>query len=185
MIYGSWNIRCHRQVILGHILTFQPPDNSENQIIQLKKWRYYHFTHLQRERGAWQTEFFVILDRFLCFYSLPPMDPKKSKFFKNEKNTWWYYHFTSVYHKWQSHDVWFLRYGVQPTQFFVILDRFYTFTPLTTRKIKILKKWKKTPGDIIVLHRCTINDNHMMYGSWDYGTWRTEFFVILDRFLPP
>ena len=38
--------------------------------------------------------------------------------------------------------------------------------PLTTRKIKILKL-KKMPGDIIILHICTINDNHMMYGSWD------------------
>ena len=24
---------------------------------------------------------------------------------------------------------------------------------------------KKTPGDIIILHICTINHNHMMYGS--------------------
>ena len=23
------------------------------------------------------------------------------------------------------------------------------------------------PGDIIILYMCTINDNHMMYGSWD------------------
>ena len=38
---------------------------------------------------------------------------------------------------------------------------------LTIQKIKILKKWKKTPKDLIILHRCTINDNHMMYGSWD------------------
>ena len=27
------------------------------------------------------------------------------------------------------------------------------------------EKIKKTPGDIIILHKCTINDNHMMYGS--------------------
>ena len=26
---------------------------------------------------------------------------------------------------------------------------------------------KKTPTDIIVLHNCTINDNHIMYGSCD------------------
>ena len=24
---------------------------------------------------------------------------------------------------------------------------------------------EKTPGDIIILHLCTTNDNHMMYGS--------------------
>ena len=31
-------------------------------------------------------------------------------------------------------------------------------------KIKLLKKWK-TPRDIIILHMCTINENHMVYGS--------------------
>ena len=39
---------------------------------------------------------------------------------------------------------------------------FWTFTPLATQKIKVMKK---APGDIITLHMCTINDNHMMYGS--------------------
>ena len=44
---------------------------------------------------------------------------------------------------------------------------FALLLPLTTRKIKIWKKWKKTPGDIIILHMCTTDDNHMMNGSWD------------------
>ena len=29
------------------------------------------------------------------------------------------------------------------------------------------KKKKKTPEDIIILYMCTINDNHLMHGSWD------------------
>ena len=41
------------------------------------------------------------------------------------------------------------------------------FTPLTTPKIKIFKKWIKTHGDITILHICIINDNHMMSGFWD------------------
>ena len=51
---------------------------------------------------------------------------------------------------------------------FAILHYFLSFyepTPLTTRKIKILKKWKKMPVDIITLHMCTINEYHLMYGS--------------------
>ena len=28
-----------------------------------------------------------------------------------------------------------------------------------------LEKMKKKSGYIIILHQCTINDNHMMYGS--------------------
>ena len=35
----------------------------------------------------------------------------KSKFFKNEKSSWRYHHFTHVYQKSWSHDVQFLRYG--------------------------------------------------------------------------
>ena len=42
---------------------------------------------------------------------------------------------------------------------------------------------KKFAGDIIILHMCTKNHNPMMYGSWD-TEWDTEFFVILDHFLP-
>ena len=42
---------------------------------------------------------------------------------------------------------------------------------------------KKTPTDIIILHMCTINYNHMMYGSWDKERDRQNFFVILDYFL--
>ena len=61
---------------------------------------------------------------------------------------------------------------------------FYPFTQLLTLKIKIWTKWKKNPGDIILLHLCTINENHMMYGSWEVVAQRTEFFVILGHFLP-
>ena len=44
---------------------------------------------------------------------------------------------------------------------------FCPFTPLTAQKIKILKKnMKKTPGDIIILHMCTKNNDQMMYSSW-------------------
>ena len=63
-----------------------------------------------------------------------------------EKNSWWY-HFTHGYHKYKSYDAWFLRYGVQQTEFFfsfwTILCPF-TPPPLTTQRIKILKKWKET-----------------------------------------
>ena len=79
-----------------------------------------------------------------------------------------YYYFEHEHHKWKLYDVWFLRYGTQQNfshfrPFFVLLHPL----PLTTERIKILKKMKKTSGDIIILHKCTINDNHMIYGSWD------------------
>ena len=60
---------------------------------------------------------------------------------------------------------------------------FCSFAPLLTSKTKIWKKCKKTPGDIILLHMCTINQDHMMYGSWDMKFNRQNFFVILGNFL--
>ena len=39
--------------------------------------------------------------------------------------------------------------------------------PLNSPKKKHLKKMKKTPGDIIILHNCTKNHDHMLYCSWD------------------
>ena len=115
----------------------------------------------------------------------PPNNPKKPKLRKNEKNAWRYYLFTQVYHKWQSYDIlWFPRYWVQRTEFFVILDHFLLFYLPNNPKNQNFEK-KKTPGDII-LHMCTINDHHMMYSSWDMKCdgRHTYFFVILDCFLP-
>ena len=61
---------------------------------------------------------------------------------------------------------------------------FCPFTPLTTWKMKILKKWKKTHGDNIILHKGTINDNHLMYGSWDMERDRHEFLSFWTVFFP-
>ena len=86
-----------------------------------------------------------------------------------------------MYYKWKPY-VWFLRNVVQQTEFFLILDHFCPFTPLATQTTKILKNYKKMPGDLI-LHTCTINDNQMMYCSWDIKHDRENFSVILSHFL--
>ena len=57
------------------------------------------------------------------------------------------------------------------------------FTPSTTQKINILKKWKKCL-DILPFYTCTINYDHMIYGSSDIEHDRQNVFVILDLFLP-
>ena len=51
------------------------------------------------------------------------------------------------------------------SSYFSFLAIFCSFTPLAVRKIKIKKKMKTTPGDIIILHRCTKNCDQMLYGS--------------------
>ena len=83
-------------------------------------------------------------DRLFCHFGpyfafLLPWRLRKSKFWKN---TWRSYHFTHVYLKLQSYDVWFLSYGVWRTDFFCHFGPFFVLLP-TTRKMKILKKWKK------------------------------------------
>ena len=58
--------------------------------------------------------------------------------------------------------------------FFLILDHFLPFYPTNNPKNQIFETMEKIPGDIIILYMCTINENHMMYGSWDMECdWQT------------
>ena len=62
------------------------------------------------------------------FFPLPPKQPRKSNFWKNENSIGRCHHVTLVHHKSWSYDVSFLRYWVQQT-FFVILGHFLPFYP--------------------------------------------------------
>ena len=94
--------------------------------------RYYPFTqvyHKSRSYDVWflrnkvqRTEFFVILGHF---YPLTLLTTQKIKTWKNEKNSWRYYHFKHEYHKWKSFDVWFLGHEVHETGFFCHLGLFF------------------------------------------------------------
>ena len=42
---------------------------------------------------------------------------------------------------------------------------FLPFDPPNNPKNQNFEKHKKTPGDMIILHLCTTNNDHMMYGS--------------------
>ena len=118
---------------MDHFLPFYPHMDPENQNFQKNgknTWKYYHFTNINNSHmmcGSWDMEH----DRhnFLPFYH--PLDPENKNFQKNGKKMkkWRYYHFTHVYHKQQSYDVWFLRYGAWRTEFLVILDHFLHFYP--------------------------------------------------------
>ena len=108
-----------------------------------------YFTNLHHK---WQSYDILFLrygarDIIFChsgpfFALLPPYGQRKSKFWKNEKNTWIYYHFTSVYLN-DSH----MMYGSWDMEcngqnFLSFWTVFCPLTPFITRKIKILKKWK-------------------------------------------
>ena len=59
--------------------------------------------------------------------------------------------------------------------FFVILDNFLPFYLPNTLKNKNMKN-KKNPGNIIILHKCTKNHDHMLYRSWDMAHDRCNYF---------
>ena len=90
-----------------------------------------------------------------------------------------------MYHKWQSCDVWFLKYGARQTELFIILDYFLPFYP--SNKEQKTNKQTNTLGDIIFLHMCTINENHMICGFWNMGhNWQKflSFWTIVCPFTP-
>ena len=61
---------------------------------------------------------------------------------------------------------------------------FCPFTLLRTQKVKIKKKMKEKPGDIIILHKCTKNHDHMLYCSWDMVCDRCNYFSLWAIFCP-
>ena len=50
------------------------------------------------------------------------------------------------------------------------------FTSLIAQKIKNIRKMKKTPGDIFILHKCTKTHDHRLYHSWDMAGDECNFF---------
>ena len=90
------------------------------------------------------SEIWSATDRVFChldhFFFFNPLTTPKIKILKKGKKPWRYYLFTHVYDKWQSNDLWLLRYGVQWTEFFVILEPFWHFYPPSNLKNQTFEK---------------------------------------------
>ena len=145
MMYGSWNMEHDGQnYILSFwtiFCTFAPLTTWKIKI--LKKWKNHLeilslYTCVPQMTITWcmVPEILSATDRTFChfgpFFALlppPPKQPKKSKFWNNENKTWRYYHFTQVYHKWQSYDIWFLRYKAWWKEFFCHFGWFFALLP--------------------------------------------------------
>ena len=96
---------------MGHCLPFYPSPLKTWKIRNLKKWRKLleissFYTCLPKTTD-------ILFCNFESFFALllPPNNLKNQNFEKNLKNPVNYHHFTLVYHKQQSHDKWFQRYG--------------------------------------------------------------------------
>ena len=61
---------------------------------------------------------------------------------------------------------------------------FFALLPIKNPTNKNFEKMKKLAGDIIVLHMCTINHNHTMYGPWDMKCEGHNFLSFWTSFCP-
>ena len=128
-----------------------------------RKWQSYDVWFLRYR--AWQTELFVILDYFFAFYT--PKNLKNQNFEKMKRMPG---DIIILLKCTKNHDHMHRSWDTMcdgSNSYFLFCNIFCPFTPLTTQKIKIFKKWKKVPGDIIILHMCTKNNYHMIIGSWN------------------
>ena len=107
---------------------------------------------------------FVILDHFLPFYF--PNNPKNQNFQKKKKKAPG--DIISLPKCTENHN------HMLDCSWDMTRDGcnfYFSFWAIFLPKNQNLKKWKKkTSGDIIILHMCTKNYDHMMHGSWDRCT---------------
>ena len=125
--------------------------------------------------GSWDKKHdgqnFLLFWTVFCTFILP-LTNQKIKILKKWKRHMEIYHFTQVYHKWQSCDVRFLRYQPWHTRFFVILDRLLPFYSPNNPKNQNFKKLKKTPWRYH--HFSTVYQKSWSYAILflRYGAWR-------------
>ena len=86
--------------------------------------------------GAWRTWFFIILDHFLFFYH--PKNPKNQNFEKMKKKEAG----DIIIHDHMLCCSWDMTWD-RCNCYFLFWTIFCPFTPVTARKMKISKKWKK------------------------------------------
>ena len=130
-------------------------------LIKKTTWRHHFFTPVYQKLDdmiytSWDIECdrlkLVIMIHFLPFHH-SPLKTKKIRTLKKWKINCW-------------------RYEAQQTEFFAIFDHFLPFYSTNSKNQNFQKMKKKTPGDIIILHKCTKNHDYMLYCSW---------YVVHDR----
>ena len=106
---------------------------------------------------------------FLPFYT--HINPENQNFEKNKKSIWRCCHFLytcmpkititwcMLPEIWSVRDIFFCHYG----------PFFCSLTPLPPNNLENqnFEKLKKKLGDIIILHKCSKNHDHMLHCSWD------------------
>ena len=133
----------------------------------------------------------IEIGNYKSFFAPPLLKSQKSRILKKLKKNSGdiIHHFTCVLKTtirwgavpeiWSETDIIFCHFG----PFFALLSHY------GPQRLKF-EKSQKNPGDIILLHMCTINEDHMMYGSWDKKTQQIvfchfrQFCALLHTSLP-
>ena len=169
--------------------------------IKTNIWRYHYFTPVYQKSWwydlqflryrAWQTEI-GNFGSFLPFYL--PKKPTIQNFEMKELARDIILHMCTKNHNHMRYSFWDTESEGQI--FFVILGHCFFLLPAPpppppTQQPRKSKLWKneKASGDVIILHMCTKNHNHMMYVFWDMECNRLQndnvlsFWVIFDLLL--
>ena len=170
-------------VILGNFFPFTPL--TTHKIKMLKKWRKHlekssFYTCVPKIKVMWcmlpeiwsvtGTTFYQFKPLF-CPFTLTILKIKIWK--KKKKNTWGYYLFTKVHHKWRSYDVWFLRYKGVEDRVFCHFKPFFPFDPPNNPK-------NQKSSFTLVYHK----QQYMMDASWDMECNRHNFLSFWVIFCP-
>ena len=152
MTYGSWDMQWERQNWLSFwaiFCLFTPLTAQKIKILKNEKsiWRCRQFTHactcnFHNLYASWDMECdrhnFLSFSAIFCPFT--QLTCWKIKIFKKKKkNIWRYHHFTLVYYKWRSYDVWFLRYRVRQN-----FSHFVPFLPFYPPKNPEMQNIEKT-----------------------------------------
>ena len=151
----------------GPFFTLLPYNNQENKNFEKMKKTLGDIIILHMMYGSWDMECHgqnFCHRTIFCPFTL--LMTKKIKFWKNEKKT-----FEDILHKcFKNHDMCLTVPEIQPLTDIIFIFNFELFSvllPLWQPKKSIKKNEKNPPRDIIILHMCTKNYDHMLYGSWD------------------
>ena len=137
IVYGSWGMEHNRQIVLSFWVIFCSFTSLTRKIRILKKWK--QFLEIYR----YTSSFYNCIPQMKIIWYIKWKKKKK----KNRKKK----HLEAL----QTHDVGFLRYGVQQAEFLVILGHFLPFYPTNNPQNQIFEK-------IIILHKCTKNLDHII-----------------------
>ena len=202
MIYSSWDIEQNilKLVTLGHFLPFYPLKTQKSKFWKMKKFAEdiiilhmctkNHNIWLWFQDTEWQRHKLLLFWAIFCPFTIPKIKNLKKKKKKRKKCLEILSFYTFICTINEDHMIygsWNIRCDRQ--KFSIFWAIFCPVSLLTTWKIKILTL-KKTTGDTTILHICTINDNHMIHGSWDikcdrhnflsFWTWRYYLFTNIN-----